>query len=677
MKWRATAAILALAMGATPPNPARAQDPVELKPLTIYGEKFARPLDETATSVRVYLDSDIEDRAAESVFDLFALTPNVEISRDERDIVIRGVAKDGLAQTQDILTQSDSDVITTYLDGAAVSSWAGATSTWDLEQVEILRGVQTNTFGRGAIAGAVVLKSADPVYEYEARARGLFSDPEAAGGSAMLNLPIVDDTAALRFAVDYSDQEGTIHNLTRDTFEDPDEHLTLRGKALIEPSEDISALFSVTYSDRERGSGFLDLARFPEDRVAFSDEDGTLRNELIAGSALFTFDATDTIVIEAQTAITTEDADRSVDGDATALPIITAQVAEDLFILSQEVRAKYDSADNPLSGFIGVNLRRFERDIRNQIPAFGLDIEQDQDSSSLGVFGELRYEIVDGLAIYGGGRFDAEALDFSANTSSEDQSDTFTAFSPKIGISWDLTDQARLIAEVERGRRAGGAGVSLLTGTSYVFDEEQALNYELTARTSWLGDRLTVDATAFYTEWEDQQVNALTFLGSPFDTTIVNAGESTQYGIELESALQVADDVRLSAGFCWLETEFDRFVVSGQDLSGNEFPNAPRFSASAAITWRPLAGPLAGAFATADLSWRDAYFSDAENTQDDRVDDRTLVGLAIGYEWQHARITGFVRNLLDDDYLTVSTTSLGTGAAGAPRTFGVVGEIRF
>lgn len=38
---------------------------------------------------------------------------------------------------------------------------------WDVEQVEIFRGSQSTTQGRNSLAGAVVVKTKDPVYRPE------------------------------------------------------------------------------------------------------------------------------------------------------------------------------------------------------------------------------------------------------------------------------------------------------------------------------------------------------------------------------------------------------------------------------------------------------------------------------------------------------------------------------
>ena len=82
------------------------------------------------------------------------------------------------------------------------------TSTWDVETVEIFQGPQTTTRGPNAIAGAVVVQTKDPTYEYEAALRGLGGNYETYQGSGMVSGPLIDEQLAFRAVVDYRDADS-------------------------------------------------------------------------------------------------------------------------------------------------------------------------------------------------------------------------------------------------------------------------------------------------------------------------------------------------------------------------------------------------------------------------------------------------------------------------------------
>lgn len=52
-------------------------------------------------------------------------------------------------------------------------SWNGQryvdASPWDVEQIEVLRGPQSTTQGRNTMAGAIVVNTKDPTFDWEAR----------------------------------------------------------------------------------------------------------------------------------------------------------------------------------------------------------------------------------------------------------------------------------------------------------------------------------------------------------------------------------------------------------------------------------------------------------------------------------------------------------------------------
>lgn len=154
-------------------------------------------------------------------------------------------------QTADTFSGSPTAVVT-YLDEVPLTI-NGASSFFDLESVQVLKGPQGTLFGRNATGGAVLYTTAKPTRDFEAQFRGRFGNLELREIEGMINVPIVDDRVLLRVAFNTVDRDGYIYNL-------------LDGSHLGEINRD---------------SGRVSLALHPTDRLSnitvfqYSESDGT------------------------------------------------------------------------------------------------------------------------------------------------------------------------------------------------------------------------------------------------------------------------------------------------------------------------------------------------------------------------------------------------------------------
>ncbi len=143
-------------------------DPVlNLGTLTVSGDKLGRSLAETNTSVGLITGEAIDAGSDSNLQEVVSQIANVVIGNSDREISIRGVPNDGIG--------GEGDTISVYLDGVALpgqtGAYGGPLSVWDVEQVEVLRGPQSTTFGRNSIAGALTLTTRDPTPDWDLRAR--------------------------------------------------------------------------------------------------------------------------------------------------------------------------------------------------------------------------------------------------------------------------------------------------------------------------------------------------------------------------------------------------------------------------------------------------------------------------------------------------------------------------
>jgi iron complex outermembrane recepter protein len=114
-------------------------------------------------------------------------------------------------QTADTFSGSPSAVIA-YLNEVPMTV-NGASSFYDLESVQVLKGPQGTLFGRNATGGAVLYTSAKPKDYPEARVTGRVGNYELRQVEGMLNVPIAGDKVMLRGAFDILRRDGYIENL--------------------------------------------------------------------------------------------------------------------------------------------------------------------------------------------------------------------------------------------------------------------------------------------------------------------------------------------------------------------------------------------------------------------------------------------------------------------------------
>lgn len=101
-----------------------------------------------------------------------------------------------------------------FVDGVYMGSTYGVViDTFDLESVEVLRGLQGLLFGRNVTGGAVVLRNARPNGEYGLRFRVGVTDEEQFNIAAAIEGSLIEDKLAAKLVVYYDDDPGYFKNL--------------------------------------------------------------------------------------------------------------------------------------------------------------------------------------------------------------------------------------------------------------------------------------------------------------------------------------------------------------------------------------------------------------------------------------------------------------------------------
>lgn len=277
-------------------------------------------------------------------------------------------------------------------------------------------------------------------------------------------------------------------------------------------------------------------------------------------------------------------------------------------------------------------------------------------------------------------------------------------------IEYDLSDDNLVYGLVSSGHKAASFNDNLgPLGPAPFFRPESVTLYELGTKNEFelFGRKATLNLSAFYNDYKDQQLTALLGVqsivqqitgpdGNLVDVTgpqtlptgfnqnqvvafTYNAANSETYGVQGSGSVILPGRFKFGADFLWLEARvknanpvqdfrFQADVAGGTDssarpISGRRLPYSPRFQLNASLAKVvPVGGPLGGTLdGLVSVSWRSSSFATIFNSIDfnppatgprdslnDRIPSYALVNLAVGYSHGNIRLEGYVNNLFDN-----------------------------
>lgn len=741
---------------------AAAQDAatVESDEIIVVGEKTERSLQDTTTSVAVTTAERIEEENIQNIYDIIQRTPNVTETYGASGFTIRGISDRGYGGGSGGLS-------TVYVDGAPLpqdSLFAGPLNMWDINQVEILRGPQSTLQGRSALAGAIVVRSQDPTFDWDLRTRALWSDAGDLSFAVAGGGPLIENQLAFRIALENRSSDGFIYNpVVNDDINSSDNFIG-RVKFLLTPSglPNLEARFSYTHTDVDAGYMFMysrtDVPDPWETRYDYSDQPNRTDNVSDFYNLELDYELSDRFSLSSVTSFSDVEDVNTYDGDLGPTNASFGSQYNQTDTFTQELRLHYDG--DRLNGLVGFYYS--DRNIDNSTtslanvttpeatisavlagPPFGIADQPTRDFlanvyatalpvipvdyssvapsqiETMAVFADGEWQVTDRWSVLAGFRYDREdytitsdqtasfagvypffdpliygaptaaalnginfvvdAFIAQANASAPTSTREFEAFLPKLGVTFDWSDDISYSFIVQRGYRSGGSSVNVARSTVVPYDPEYTWNYELAFRSELLDGAMTLNANAFYVDWTDQQVNVNLGLNE-FDYQTENAGASHLYGFEISLNHRVSDSFDWYAAVGHTQTEFDEFLIYepgnpvGTDVSGSAFPYAAEWTLSAGGTYRWANGFMLNA----NASYRSDVFTDIDVDQSLwEVGARTIVNGKFGYESERWGAFVFGNNLLDEEYVQYQRIADPLAVLGDPRVIGVILEARF
>jgi outer membrane receptor protein involved in Fe transport len=169
-------------------------------------------------------------------------------------------------------------------------------------------------------------------------------------------------------------------------------------------------------------------------------------------------------------------------------------------------------------------------------------------------------------------------------------------FNPRFNASYHVDDDVLVYAEAAKGFRYGGANQPVPIGTSgiagqcaqdlaaygynsapLVFGPDHLWSYSLGEKAKLFGGRMTLNADAFYIDWQDVQTR-LALNCSYFFTS--NKGSITSKGIEAETTLRLTHELTLSSNLSYTDSAASQNIAAVGAFNGDQTPYFPTWIAS-------------------------------------------------------------------------------------------------
>lgn len=558
----------------------------------------------------------------------------------------------------------------------------------DVERVEVLRGPQGTLYGRNTEAGVINVVTQKPSDQWTAKAGLGAGNYGSYEGLAMFSGPLVEDTLKMRFSGRYTTTDGYFKN-NYDGSDDVDGSDNFDGRLTLDwtPDEDWNFLWASDVQDYVgKYAEFAPLNGIKDNPHEVDvDWDGRADKDAY-DTSLRAERALQGMKPVSITAARSEDTLTENDVDFTSSDLMRLHLKNDVQLFSEELRLASEDK-RPFQWLTGLYVFHEDQMLQAQtemrpgsFPFVG-SLYQKGDTETLGtaMFGQGSYTFFDRLTFTAGLRYDREAKDYDYSwrggafigvpDTSGSSSKTFQAWLPKFSLDYAFTEDLNGYAVVSRGFKSGGFNLKADPGTP--FDAEYTWNYETGIKSEWLERRLQVNLTAFYIQWEDQQVEVPVYP----DFTVINAATSTSKGLEAEVRAIPLDGLELLSNFGYTFSTFDEFEYGGADYSGKRNPNVPGYTFLFGGTYRFRNG----LFLNADYNRVGEHYLDLENTR--TQGDYQTVDAKVGYAKDDYEVYLWGKNLTNTAYVTRAFYMSGAGQwygrAGDPFTFGVNANITF
>ena len=569
-----------------------------LEVIEVTARKMVENLQLVPVSVTSISDTDIEKAGIETVVELQKLSPNttLQVSRGTNTTLtayIRGVGQ------QDPLWGYEPGV-GIYVDDVYMARPQGAVlDVFDISRIEILRGPQGTLYGKNTIGGAL---------KYVTKEMSGDSEFKISGGSGSYNkrdiklagqFAAIEDKLYFGAAIAKFSRDG-FGNFTTTSNENYNKDvLAWRITGEYHATDDVMIRLVVDQTvDDSNAKGGHRLTVDPitsapvldnvYDSAAGMPSDNKVESQGIALTVAW--DVNDSWGFKSITASRDSDTRSNIDFDNLPGQWMDVFATYDDEQFSQEFQVSY--TDDKLSGVMGLYYFDGQACGRYDLLLAALSVSTSTsgcvDTTSSAIYGQASYQLADLWSLTLGGRYTSDkksalvqgysyaGLDTSvaplATVSDFTNKETFSHFSPRIGVEYQAQDDLMYYASYSQGFKSGGFNMRAKQsvdpkGAHLPFDQEIVNSYEVGFKSQLLDDSLRLNMSAFFSDYQDMQVTTSSLRDTDDDgildtpvQVVLNAGQATIKGIELEAVAVVSSALTFNFNIGYIDAKFDQFI---------------------------------------------------------------------------------------------------------------------
>ncbi len=685
-----------------------------LEEVIVTARKRDESLQDTPVAVSA-LTKELKEASMRRIEDVQGFAPNVYIRRTP------GIAS-GAAVSIRGVTSSESDksfdpAIGVVMDGMFLGTSSGVLlQNFDIKRIEVLRGPQGTLFGKNTTGGVLNIIRGDVTMEWGADISATFDEHGREDLKAVVNVPIIDEKLGVKLFGAQIKSDGFVKNTTLNEDVGGDDMTNYGFAALWRPTENFDLKFHYERLNDESDQGAYVNVNQPGELscAVYGDCESTSQDgpdQTAAGGTNYSDNQYDTYIATANyqlgdflfTYIGTSrdmDEDNNQHFDGSAGPLLDMRFFNDWEQSSHELRVSSSFGDN-FDFMAGVYLwdvdyeQRWDvADLHHTLSLIGAipfplspttlsSNGQTQSTDSTAVFGQADWRFAEDWTLTLGARWTEEEKDFVGGNAAvfwdpaqgdsvppnpndpRYQSAKWDDVTPKLGITWDATDDMMVYGSYTEGFKSGGFfGRQSNFDLDVSYEPEFVETWEAGLKSTWLDGRMTFNPVIFLSEYKDKQEQYFVAIDlSNVASLVANAAAMDIWGVELEMEYQITEAWNLRANYGYLNAEYNGYTadLTGDGIATDNDSLTPRntpentFGVSTTYVLQIGSGDLSGNLA---YRWRDEI-AVIGNPDPDRpelgndplglTDSLENLSANISYTWNDRyRVAVFGRNLTDD-----------------------------
>jgi iron complex outermembrane receptor protein len=237
-----------------------------LEEIVVTARKRNENFQDVPVTMDVFTAQEIAAAGIESPRDFIAMVPNMTLVETQNIgnsfITIRGISQ----------ARNSEPSVAVLVDGVLETNpYQFTQGLYDIQQIEVLKGPQGALYGRDAIGGAIIIRTADPSDHFEASTRVGVGNGLSEKAGLNLSGPLDSDgTLKYRASFNAYNTDGYIENVYLDRKADPYRDYSGRLRLLWTPADNFSADLRFMYDKAETTAYYFIIPRAVESNP-FSD----------------------------------------------------------------------------------------------------------------------------------------------------------------------------------------------------------------------------------------------------------------------------------------------------------------------------------------------------------------------------------------------------------------------